>query len=71
LTRSSSKIDEANEHFGWFAHFVAADSAGSSKWTRERPGWQPKKPGLISDIDRPSYFQTNQTTYGQKERGRK
>jgi nucleoside-diphosphate-sugar epimerase len=49
--------EEANDHFGWFAHFVAADIPGSSRWTRERFGWQPKQPGLISDIDRPSYFE--------------
>jgi hypothetical protein len=49
---------EANEHFGWFAHFVAADIPGSSQWTRERLGWQPKQPGLISDIDRPRYFES-------------
>jgi nucleoside-diphosphate-sugar epimerase len=50
--------EEANEHFGWFAHFVAADIPGSSQWTRERLGWQPKQPGLIEDIDRPRYFES-------------
>ena len=50
--------EEANKHFGWFAHFVAADIPGSSQWTRERLGWQPKQPGLISDIDRPRYFES-------------
>ena len=30
--------EEANKHFGWFAHFVAADIPGSSQWTRERLG---------------------------------
>jgi hypothetical protein len=49
--------EEANEHFGWFAHFVAADIPGSSQWTQENLGWQPKQPGLISDIDRPRYFE--------------
>jgi hypothetical protein len=46
-----------NEHFGWFAQFAAADIPGSSQWTRERLGWQPKQPRLIDDIDRPSYFE--------------
>jgi nucleoside-diphosphate-sugar epimerase len=49
---------EANKHFGWFAHFVAADIPGSSQWTRERLGWQPQQPGLIADIDRPGYFKS-------------
>ena len=53
----SKTPEEANEHFGWFSHFVAIDIPGSSQWTRERLGWQPKQPGLIADIDRPSYFQ--------------
>jgi nucleoside-diphosphate-sugar epimerase len=54
----SKTSEEANEHFGWFAHFVAADIPGSSRWTRERLGWQLKQPGLIADIDRPSYFKS-------------
>jgi nucleoside-diphosphate-sugar epimerase len=53
----SKTPEEAKEHFGWFAHFVAADIPGSSQGTRERLGWQPKQPGLIADIDRPSYFE--------------
>jgi nucleoside-diphosphate-sugar epimerase len=53
----SKTPEEANGHFGWFAHFVAADIPGSSQWTRENLGWQPKQPGLISDIDRPGYFE--------------
>jgi nucleoside-diphosphate-sugar epimerase len=54
----SKTPEEAIEHFGWFAHFVAADIPGSSQWTRERLGWQLKQPGLIADIDRPSYFKS-------------
>ena len=49
--------EEAKQHFGWFVHFVSADIPGSSQWTREYLGWQPKQPGLIDDIDRPSYFE--------------
>ena len=48
--------EEAKEHFGWFAQFAAIDTQASSQWTRERVGWQPKQPGLISDIDHASYF---------------
>ncbi len=52
----SKTREEAAEHFGWFTHFAAGDMPASSKRTRELLGWQPKGPGLISDIDRPSYF---------------
>jgi nucleoside-diphosphate-sugar epimerase len=50
--------EEAKGHFGWFAHFLGADIPGSSQWTREDLGWQPKEPGLIADIDRPRYFES-------------
>ena len=49
---------EAAEHFGWLAHFVAIDCPASSAQTRERLGWHPRQPGLIPDLDRPSYFET-------------
>jgi nucleoside-diphosphate-sugar epimerase len=53
----SKTPEQAAEHFGWFAHFAALDNPASSKRTREQLGWQPKQPGLIPDIDRPSYFE--------------
>ncbi len=59
----SKTADEANKHFGWFAHFAAADIPGSSQWTREHLGWEPKQRGLISDIDRASYFEPEQTAH--------
>jgi nucleoside-diphosphate-sugar epimerase len=49
--------EEAANHFGWFAHFAAIDNPCSSQRTRELLGWQPKQPGLIADLDRPSYFE--------------
>jgi nucleoside-diphosphate-sugar epimerase len=49
---------EAAEHFGWFAHFVTIDAPTSSQRTRETLGWQPKQPGLIPDLNRPSYFES-------------
>ena len=57
MLRISKTPEEATEHFGWFAHFAALDNRASSRRTREQLGWQPKQPGLISDIDRPSYFE--------------
>ena len=48
--------EEAADHFGWFARFAAIDCPASSAQTRERLGWRPSQPGLIADLDRPSYF---------------
>jgi nucleoside-diphosphate-sugar epimerase len=50
--------DEAASHFTWFAHFVAMDVQASSEQTQEVLGWRPTQPGLIADIDRPSYFKS-------------
>jgi nucleoside-diphosphate-sugar epimerase len=52
----SKSSEEANEHFGWFAHFAALDNPASSRRTRELLGWQPKQRALIADLDRPGYF---------------
>lgn len=49
--------EEAGDHFGWFAHFAALDNPSSSQKTRELLGWQPRQPGLISDLDRQRYFE--------------
>jgi nucleoside-diphosphate-sugar epimerase len=49
--------EDAAKHFGWFAHFAALDNPASSKQTRELLGWRPTQPSLISDLDRPEYFQ--------------
>lgn len=47
---------EAETHFGWFANFAELDAPTSSDWTQAHLGWRPEQPGLIADIDRPSYF---------------
>ena len=47
---------EAQEHFGWMGVFAGMDIAASGRRTRELLGWEPKQPGLIEDIDLPSYF---------------
>jgi nucleoside-diphosphate-sugar epimerase len=54
----AKSAEEAGDHFGWFAHFAALDNPSSSQKTRELLGWQPKQPGLISDLDRPRYFES-------------
>jgi nucleoside-diphosphate-sugar epimerase len=53
----SKSPEEAADHFGWFAHFAAIDNPASRQGTRELLGWQPEQPGLIPDLDRPSYFE--------------
>jgi nucleoside-diphosphate-sugar epimerase len=49
--------EEAHEHFGWFAHFAAVDNPTSTERTRERLGWRPEWPDLMSDIESAGYFQ--------------
>ena len=53
-----SPPDDAGEHFGWLAGFIGLDSPASSELTREMIGWQPTQPGLIDDLDRGHYFET-------------
>ena len=49
--------EEAAGHFGFLGHFVGKDCPASSALTQERLGWRPTLPGLIPDLDRPSYFE--------------
>jgi nucleoside-diphosphate-sugar epimerase len=48
--------EQAAEHFGWIAGFLAADLPASSGLTRERTGWQPTHPGLLDDLEAGHYF---------------
>ncbi len=48
--------EEAAEHFGWFTPFAVIDAPASAAITSEKLGWRPDQPGLITDLDRPSYF---------------
>jgi nucleoside-diphosphate-sugar epimerase len=48
--------EDAGEHFGWLAGFLAVDSPASSTLTRELMGWQPIHPGLIDDLEKGHYF---------------
>ena len=49
--------EEAGEHFGWLAGFVALDVRASNALTRERLGWEPTHPGLVEDIEQGRYAQ--------------
>ena len=48
--------EEADEHFGPLAAWVAGNGPASSDRTRERLGWVPREPGLLQDINQPAYF---------------
>ncbi|MCW2839459.1 MAG: NAD-dependent epimerase/dehydratase, partial [Aeromicrobium sp.] len=46
---------DAAEHFGWFATFIALDAAATSTVTRESLGWVPSGPTLLQDVDAGHY----------------
>lgn len=48
--------EEAADHFGWLAYFLAIDAPASSALTREWMGWRPVQPALIPDLDHGGYF---------------
>lgn len=54
----AKSVEEAADHFGWFAHFAALDAPASSRLTRERLAWRPTQPALLADLDQPAYFQS-------------
>lgn len=49
--------EDAADHFGWLAGFLALDTPASSALTGELVGWKPTHPGLIQDLDEGHYFQ--------------
>ena len=52
----SRTSEAAVGHFGWMAHFIAADMPASSAYTRERFGWRPTQVRLIADLENGTYF---------------
>jgi nucleoside-diphosphate-sugar epimerase len=48
--------EEAAGHFGWLSAFVGRDAPASSAHTREKLGWNPTGPGLITDLENMRYF---------------
>lgn len=47
--------EKAAEHFGFLGTFVGMDLWGSSAQTRERLGWNPTGPGMITDLEHMRY----------------
>jgi nucleoside-diphosphate-sugar epimerase len=54
----SMPSEKAAEHFGWLATFVGLDLQASSAQTRKKLGWNPTRPGLISDLEQMRYHVT-------------
>jgi nucleoside-diphosphate-sugar epimerase len=53
----SIKLEEAEAHFGWLAHFAPHDMPSSSTITQQKLNWKPTGPGLITDLDGMDYTQ--------------
>lgn len=53
----SITADEAKDHFGWMAMFIALDMPASSAQTQARLGWQPTGPTLLADLDQARYLE--------------
>ena len=51
----SMSPEQAAGHFGWLAAFVGFDLPASSAWTRERLGWTPTGPALLTDLEQMHY----------------
>jgi nucleoside-diphosphate-sugar epimerase len=49
--------EEAPGHFGWLAAFVGWDVPASSAQTREKLGWNPTGPTLLTDLENMRYSQ--------------
>jgi len=47
---------EAPAHFGWLSTFMAWDNRASSAKTREKLGWTPTGPTLLTDLSHMNFF---------------
>ena len=47
--------EQAPEYFGWMAHLATIDLAASSTLTRQRLGWNPTGPDLLTDLRNMDY----------------
>jgi nucleoside-diphosphate-sugar epimerase len=57
----SIAADEVERYFGWMAHFAGLDMVTSSAWTRERLGWEPNGPDLLTDLAAMDYSATTES----------
>jgi nucleoside-diphosphate-sugar epimerase len=49
---------DAPEHFGFLARFVALDSPVTATITREVLGWEPTGPSLLQDLEQDHYYRS-------------
>jgi nucleoside-diphosphate-sugar epimerase len=52
----SKTPEKAKEHFGWLGSFAGMDLWASSAQTREKLGWNPTGPTLLTDLANMRYF---------------
>ena len=58
IPTTSVAPEEAPEHFGFMAHFVALDSPVTATITRELLGWEPTGPSLLEDLEQDHYYRS-------------
>jgi hypothetical protein len=49
--------EQAQEHFGFFGFFAGRDALASSAITRQKLGWNPTGPSLLTDLENMRYSQ--------------
>ena len=58
IPTTSVTPEDAPEHFGFMAHFVALDSPVTATITRELLGWEPTGPSLLQDLEQDHYYRS-------------
>ena len=58
IPTTSVAPEDAPEHFGFMAHFVALDSPVTAIITRELLGWEPTGPSLLEDLEQDHYYRS-------------
>ncbi|MEU1707136.1 SDR family oxidoreductase [Streptomyces sp. NPDC005706] len=54
--------EAAAGHFTWLGGFLGLDAPASNTLTRELLGWEPVEPGLLADLGKGHYFDTQAPT---------
>jgi nucleoside-diphosphate-sugar epimerase len=58
LATKSVAPQDAPEHFGFLARFVALDSPVTATITRKLLGWEPTGPSLLQDLEQDHYYRS-------------
>ena len=58
LPVTSVAPQDAPEHFGYLARFVALDSPVTATITRQLLGWEPTGPSLLEDLEQDHYYRS-------------